>query len=119
MHAALHDLAGVHDDGEPDDEAARRFSQVARALPLHAVADAEGRVRPEPAGEGLARALGRILAAVTHADPATWERLKLCAAEDCRRAFVDASRNRSRRWCDMGACGNRQKTRAYRRRARS
>ncbi len=43
-----------------------------------------------------------------------WNRLKLCAAEDCRWAFYDASRNGGGRWCSMGACGNRNKTRAYR-----
>jgi predicted RNA-binding Zn ribbon-like protein len=45
-----------------------------------------------------------------------WGRLKLCAAPDCRWAFYGTSRNGSGRWCSMGACGNRHKTRAYRRR---
>ena len=40
-------------------------------------------------------------------------RLRVCAAEDCDWLFVDASRNRSRRWCDMGTCGNRAKMRRY------
>jgi predicted RNA-binding Zn ribbon-like protein len=45
-----------------------------------------------------------------------WSRLKLCSAEDCRWAFYDTSRNGGGRWCSMEACGNRNKTRAYRRR---
>ncbi|MBU0596078.1 ABATE domain-containing protein [Candidatus Bipolaricaulota bacterium] len=38
-------------------------------------------------------------------------RVRECAAHDCRWLFVDVSRNRSRRWCDMADCGNRAKAR--------
>lgn len=44
------------------------------------------------------------------------ERLKLCDAHDCGWLFIDASRNRSRRWCDMAECGNRAKARRFRER---
>lgn len=43
-------------------------------------------------------------------------RLELCDAHDCGWLFIDASRNRSRRWCDMADCGNRAKVRRYRER---
>ncbi|WP_129784782.1 CGNR zinc finger domain-containing protein [Promicromonospora panici] len=36
-------------------------------------------------------------------------RLALCASPTCQAAFFDTSRSRSRRWCDMGTCGNREK----------
>lgn len=36
-----------------------------------------------------------------------------CAADDCAWLFLDESRNRSRRWCDMKVCGNRQKARRH------
>ncbi|WP_322985123.1 CGNR zinc finger domain-containing protein [Streptomyces sp. S584] len=36
-------------------------------------------------------------------------RLALCASPTCRAAFFDTSQSRSRRWCDMNTCGNRQK----------
>ena len=42
------------------------------------------------------------------------ERLRRCEAPDCRRAFVDVSRNRSRRYCDSRTCGNRLHVAAYR-----
>ena len=45
------------------------------------------------------------------------ERIRECAAEDCRLLFVDASRPGRRQWCSMARCGNIAKTRAYRRRA--
>jgi predicted RNA-binding Zn ribbon-like protein len=44
-------------------------------------------------------------------------RLKECARPDCSLLFVDDSRAGRRRWCSMEACGNRAKTRAYRRRS--
>ena len=39
-------------------------------------------------------------------------RLKTCGG--CGRLFLDASRNRSRRWCDMQSCGNRAKAARHR-----
>ncbi|MBT8397308.1 MAG: CGNR zinc finger domain-containing protein, partial [Gemmatimonadetes bacterium] len=42
------------------------------------------------------------------------ERVKVCSAADCDWLFVDSSRNRSRRWCDMAVCGNRSKVRRFR-----
>ncbi|MFZ3567063.1 CGNR zinc finger domain-containing protein [Streptomyces sp. BH097] len=36
-------------------------------------------------------------------------KLALCASPTCRAAFFDASQSRTRRWCDMNTCGNRQK----------
>jgi predicted RNA-binding Zn ribbon-like protein len=41
-------------------------------------------------------------------------RIKTCAAPDCGWKFVDQSKNRSRRWCDMAVCGNLAKARLYR-----
>lgn len=45
-------------------------------------------------------------------------RLRLCDAHDCGWLFIDASRNRSRRWCDMSDCGNRAKARRHRERVK-
>lgn len=41
-------------------------------------------------------------------------RLKECAADDCTAVLVDLSRNRSKRFCDVGNCGNRTNVSAYR-----
>ncbi|MFC9034937.1 CGNR zinc finger domain-containing protein [Streptomyces arboris] len=46
------------------------------------------------------------------------ERLRRCEAPDCGRAFVDLSRNRSRRYCSSRTCGNRLHVAAYRARRR-
>jgi predicted RNA-binding Zn ribbon-like protein len=45
------------------------------------------------------------------------DRVKICPADDCRWAFYDTSRNRSRQWCSMEVCGNRAKARAHRERS--
>lgn len=41
-------------------------------------------------------------------------RLRMCAADDCAWLFLDETRNRSRKWCDMATCGNRAKVARYR-----
>ncbi len=46
------------------------------------------------------------------------DRLRRCAAPGCGRAFIDLSRNRSRRYCDSRTCGNRLHVAAYRARQR-
>ena len=41
-------------------------------------------------------------------------RLRTCASPTCREVFLDESRNRSRRYCDIRTCGNRLHVAAYR-----
>ncbi len=41
-------------------------------------------------------------------------RIKTCPGENCDWKFLDRSKNRSRRWCDMAVCGNVAKAREYR-----
>jgi predicted RNA-binding Zn ribbon-like protein len=47
------------------------------------------------------------------------DRLRVCDATDCDAVLIDLSRNRSRRYCDTGNCGNRQHVAAYRARQRA
>lgn len=68
-----------------------------------------------PADRGVDAALAELLATVHAAiGDGSWGRLKACLAADCQWAFYDRSRNRSATWCQMGACGNRSKARAFR-----
>jgi predicted RNA-binding Zn ribbon-like protein len=70
-----------------------------------------------PRATGVNGAVGRVLAVVYAAmQDGTFARLKACRNHDCRWAFYDYSKNRSASWCSMQLCGNRTKTRAYRRR---
>ncbi|GAA2329355.1 CGNR zinc finger domain-containing protein [Saccharopolyspora halophila] len=64
-----------------------------------------------------ADALGSVLvsaARLVHTQH--WDRIKICPAESCLWAFYDRSRNRSRTWCSMRVCGNREKARSWRER---
>ena len=56
----------------------------------------------------IGRATGRLVLSPRLA------RIRSCAASDCGWWFVDDTKNRSRRWCDMKICGNREKIRRYR-----
>jgi predicted RNA-binding Zn ribbon-like protein len=40
-------------------------------------------------------------------------RIRRCANDACLWLFVDASKNGTRRWCDMASCGNRAKARRH------
>lgn len=68
---------------------------------------------PDPLVERLFPAAWSAATLLTGPDR---HRLKCC--DGCDRLFVDQSRNRSRRWCDMRDCGNRDKVRRFRTRAR-
>jgi predicted RNA-binding Zn ribbon-like protein len=97
-----------------DPEAIAALNTAARQARLGVTFGADGAARLE--GDGLVASLLAIIARA-QAD-GTWSRMKACAAEDCRWAFYDRSRNRSRTWCSMAECGNRAKARTYRARQR-
>lgn len=46
-------------------------------------------------------------------------RVRMCQGEHCGWLFIDRSKNRSRRWCDMQDCGNVEKVRRYRRKQKA
>jgi predicted RNA-binding Zn ribbon-like protein len=87
---------------------------------LRARFGSDGRARLEPEAGGIEGALGRIVAAVFAAmNEEDWARLKLCGSHSCRWVFYDQSRNHSSRWCRMASCGNRQKAKRFRERAKT
>ncbi len=55
----------------------------------------------------IARSAAELLTSGDH------DRIKECASTTCEWVFLDRSRNRSRRWCDMSDCGNRAKARRF------
>ncbi len=46
------------------------------------------------------------------------DRVKQCPGHGCGWVFLDLTKNRSRRWCEMEVCGTRNKIRRYRERRR-
>ncbi len=73
--------------------------------------DDDRRVHLDSCGDALDTIVAIALAAMLDG---TWSRLKAC--RNCHWSFYDNSPNRSATWCSMQLCGNRTKTRAYRRR---
>lgn len=69
-----------------------------------------------PVVERVAAEAAMALAAVAASDG--FARLRRCRAADCEDAFVDTSRNRSRKYCSPD-CGNRTNVAAWRARQRS
>lgn len=43
-----------------------------------------------------------------------FDRLHACGGDDCEYLFLDATRNRSRQWCDTKVCGNLARVRRHR-----
>ena len=75
--------------------------------------DDGGEVRLLSDGDALDEIVAIVLTAMLDG---TWPRLKAC--RNCHWCFYDYSPNRSATWCSMQLCGNRTKTRRYRRRTR-
>ncbi|HEX2045027.1 MAG TPA: CGNR zinc finger domain-containing protein [Gaiellaceae bacterium] len=117
LREALRALLLVNNGVSVRKEAAATLDRAARRTRLAVRFGPGGTVRAEPAAGGVEGALGRLLGIVAAAmADGSWARLKACRADDCRWAFYDRARNRSRHWCSMAVCGNRTKARAYRRR---
>ncbi|MGH7510517.1 MAG: CGNR zinc finger domain-containing protein [Gemmatimonadales bacterium] len=70
-------------------------------------------------GESLDRLVWPVLwsaASLIVSDEAP--RIRICGGADCGWVYVDRSRNRLRRWCQMATCGTREKSRRRYRRVR-
>ena len=59
-----------------------------------------------------------VLSALTTLTQGDLARLKRCQNEKCGWVFFDATKNRSRRWCEMEICGNRAKQKRFAARGR-
>ncbi len=115
VREALRALALANNRGRLDDRAVAVLDDAARRTLTVQFGGTGTPLRPM--GIGVARAVGSVLAAVANAmRDGTWPRVKACRRDACRWLFYDHSRNRASSWCSMAVCGNRVKTRAYRRR---
>ncbi len=97
-------------NGFPLDEGALAVVNAAAAR-LALRVEPSGRLAVAARGDALDEVLAVALGAMLDG---TWGRLKAC--RNCSWSFHDYSPNRSACWCSMQICGNRTKTRAYRRR---
>jgi predicted RNA-binding Zn ribbon-like protein len=117
LREAFRSLLAANRDRKRDAVALATLTDTARAARLSVVFE-EGGPRLEPEADGIDGLCGLLVSvAVTAMLDGSWSRLKAC--RNCRWAFFDESKNRSAHWCSMSLCGNRLKTRAYRRRHRA
>jgi predicted RNA-binding Zn ribbon-like protein len=117
VREAIRELLLANNGGEVDAGAASQTLEEAGRKAHLGVRFEDGRPVLAPEDDGARGALGRIVATVAELAPTDdWKRLKTCRDEHCRVAFFDKSRNRSRAWCSMEVCGNREKARTFRHR---
>lgn len=115
VREAIRELLLANNGVETDGEAASQTLEEAGRKARLGVRFENGRPVLAPEDDGARGAIGRIVALVAELAPTDeWKRLKSCRDENCRVAFYDQSRNRSRAWCSMEVCGNREKARSFR-----
>jgi predicted RNA-binding Zn ribbon-like protein len=119
LREAIRDVLQSHVGRDrPAAAALAGLRSLAGALPVRLEIDACGAPAPATAGHGATAGLAALLLiAAESATLGTWQRLKVCSADDCRWAFYDRSPTKSGCWCSMAGCGARAKSRAYRQRA--
>jgi predicted RNA-binding Zn ribbon-like protein len=117
LRQALRDIfSAVADQREPAaEDLAQLNGDLALSLP-------NARVEQTADGFGWTwhgRALDRVLWPIARsaADLLTSDverrKVRQCGAGDCEWLFLDTSKNRSRQWCSMQSCGNREKARRH------
>jgi predicted RNA-binding Zn ribbon-like protein len=117
VREALRQLMLGNNDCPCDEEKALDVIDTAACRAHLGVRFGGGGSRIEPRNPGVRGALGKILCEVSESmTEGTWDRMKVCRADDCKYAFYDTAKNKSRAWCSMQSCGNRAKVHAYRER---
>jgi predicted RNA-binding Zn ribbon-like protein len=120
VREALRALLLANNGAPLDPNAVATLNRATAAVPLRVHVHPDGATALKSGAPGVQGVLARLLAIVIAAQgTGVWPRLKACRDDGCNWAFYDYSRNRSGTWCSMAVCGNRTKTRAYRRRARA
>ena len=117
VREAIRELLLAHNGVDADAEAASKTLEDAGRAAQLGVRFENGVPVLAPEGDGARAAIGRIVGTVAGLAPTDeWKRLKTCRDDTCRVVFYDKSRNRSRAWCSMEVCGNREKARSFRQR---
>lgn len=121
LRAALRDLFfALAAGGQPRErDLAALNSEIANCL-------AHARVVPDDARDGGyrwgwrdARTLDAPLWPISRSaadlltDPAERALVRQCSSATCEWVFLDTSKNRTRQWCSMQSCGNREKARRH------
>ena len=109
LREALRALVLANNGIPAPEEALAAVNAAARRVALQV--DATGTLSVTGGADALDEVVAIALGAMLDG---SWGRLKAC--RNCCWSFYDYSPNRSATWCSMQICGNRKKTRDYRRR---
>lgn len=117
LRESLRTLLATHNGGTAEAADLQPLRETAERSRYRTTFSADGTVEVAPARSDLTGFEARLLLAIERLQAqGAWPRLKACTDDGCRWAFYDTTRNRSRTWCSMEECGNREKTRRYRER---
>jgi predicted RNA-binding Zn ribbon-like protein len=120
LRESLRALLRTNNGGEAGERELQPLREAAERSRYRLSFDGKGQLSLAPARADLGGFEARLLLAVEHLQcEDAWPRLKACTDDGCQWAFYDTTRNRSRTWCSMDVCGNREKTKRYRRRKTS
>lgn len=90
---------------------------AAARFPLEVAPSGDRALDLRPVAGRAMSGLGHVLVQLLRlSDSGRLERVKTCDSDECRWVFYDRSKPSNRRWCSSERCGNREKTRSYRRR---
>jgi predicted RNA-binding Zn ribbon-like protein len=117
LRESLRAMLRANNGGAGGEAALQPLREAAERSRFRISASPAGQLELAPARADLSGFEARILLAIEHLQcHDAWRRLKACPDDGCEWAFFDTTRNRSRTWCSMEVCGNRDKTRRYRQR---
>lgn len=104
-------VAGGRPISAPDVEFIRERANA----PRPAIESRNNAIRWRPAGQHASEQLCAVLAneALSLLCSSNAGRIGVCEGDDCGWLFLDQSRGKRRRWCDMNDCGSRAKARRY------
>ncbi len=115
--AAARIFYAVIDGDDPPLEAIDELERRYRDAETHRHLDwSERRLAWEFSNDGLAPEFPLWILALKIVEllsSETMSLLRACGSPECRWLFLDASKNHTRRWCDMKICGNRMKARRF------
>ncbi len=113
-------LLRVNAGGKIDSKALERLDGAISRARFQLRFDPDASFRFEPATSGIEEPLGALLeiAVVESRVAGSWPKFKACANPDCRRAYYDATKGQTGKWCTT-RCGDKIRARAQRRRSKS
>jgi predicted RNA-binding Zn ribbon-like protein len=117
LRESLRALMHANNGGRVEETELEPLREAAERSRFRLAFEPDGGLELTPARTDLSGFESSLLLALEHLQcHEVWPRLKACTDDGCQWAFYDTTRNRSRTWCSMDVCGNRQKTKRYRQR---